>query len=184
MQTHPHFELQLAGEHNQLNAQAAFAAARLYGIEWDQAQHSIADFTGLNHRLQLVHERNGVKFINDSISTIPQAAIAALRSFPSGKVIQIVGGSGKKELPIDELCEALSARAKAVLCIGETGSTLASRLPKNLAHDCGTLATAVNLAKTLAAPGDIVLLSPGHPSYDQFTNFESRGAMFTQLAKD
>ena len=183
MKTSRPFALKLAGEHNQLNAQAAFTAAGLMGVDWETAQESIADFGGLNHRLQLVHEHNRVKFINDSISTIPEAAIAALRSFPAGKVIQIIGGSGKKELPVDELCAELAARAKAVLCIGETGAKLAAKLPPSLGHDCGTLEAAVEVAKSLAIPGDIVLLSPGHPSYDQFRNFESRGIEFTRLVK-
>jgi UDP-N-acetylmuramoylalanine--D-glutamate ligase len=183
MTSSPAFNLKLAGEHNQLNAQAAFAAASLFGIDWPTAQNAITDFAGLTHRLQLVHEHNGVKFINDSISTIPQAAIAALRSFPDKKVIQIIGGSGKKELPVDEMCSELAAKAKAVLCIGETSEKLADKLPASLAYDCGTLAVAVERAKALAKPGDIVLLSPGHPSYDQFTNFESRGILFSQLCR-
>jgi UDP-N-acetylmuramoylalanine--D-glutamate ligase len=183
MTTHPAFSLKLAGEHNQLNAQAAFTAASIFGIDWSTAQGAIADFAGLTHRLQLVHEKDGVKFINDSISTIPEAAIAALRSFPEKKVIQIIGGSGKKDLPVDLLCEELTQRAKVVLCIGETGSRLASYLPATLAHDCGTLAVAVERAQSLATEGDIILLSPGHPSYDQFTNFESRGTEFARLVK-
>jgi UDP-N-acetylmuramoylalanine--D-glutamate ligase len=182
--THPHFYLKLAGEHNHLNAQAAFSAAEIFGIDWNLAQKAIADFVGLTHRLQLVAEIGGVKFINDSISTIPQAAIAALRSFPDRKVIQIIGGSGKKDLPVDVLCEELIRRAKAVLTIGETGTKLAAHLPVTLAHDCGTLAIAVQRAKSLAVAGDVVLLSPGHPSYDQFTNFESRGNEFSRLVKE
>ena len=179
----PRFELKLAGEHNQFNAQAAFAAASIFGVDWDTAQRAIADFTGLPHRLQLVHEENGVRFINDSIATIPEAAIAALNSFPPGKVIQIVGGSGKKHLPMEAMVTALGDRAKAILCIGETGSELAARLLPARCHLCGTLANAVQRAKLLATDGDIVLLSPGHPSYDQFTNFESRGVAFARLCR-
>jgi UDP-N-acetylmuramoylalanine--D-glutamate ligase len=179
--TQPKFALQLAGEHNQLNAQAAFAAASLFGIDWANAQKSIADFSGLAHRLQLVHEAGQVRFINDSISTIPEAAIAALLSFPPATVIQIVGGSGKKELPVEAMCAALSERAKAILCIGETAEKLAAMLPHGRTHLCGTLEHAVQQAKRLATPGDIVLLSPGHPSYDQFTNFEARGEAFARL---
>jgi UDP-N-acetylmuramoylalanine--D-glutamate ligase len=178
--THRRFELKLAGEHNQLNAQAAFTAANLLGIDWETAQKAIADFAGLTHRLQLVCERNGVKYINDSISTIPQAAIAALNSFPAGKVIQIVGGSGKKELPIDDLCAALAAQAKAILCIGETAPALLQRLPPGKSFNCTTLENAITKAQSLATPGDVILLSPGHPSYDQFTNFEARGNAFAQ----
>jgi UDP-N-acetylmuramoylalanine--D-glutamate ligase len=179
------FQLQLPGEHNQLNAQAAFAAASTAGVSWEAAQSAIADFRGLSHRLQVIGERHGVRFVNDSIATIPEAAIAALNSFPAGKVIQIVGGSDKKHLPIDEMCVALAARAKAVLCIGETGARICQMLGSIkssdalVVRDCGDLHTAIAAAQELAAPGDIVLLSPGHPSYDQFVNFEHRGSVFT-----
>jgi UDP-N-acetylmuramoylalanine--D-glutamate ligase len=177
------FDLKLAGEHNQLNAQTAFAAAVLFGIDQPTAQRAIADFTGLAHRLELVLETNGIRFINDSISTIPDAAVAALKSFPTGKVIQIVGGSAKKHLPIAAMCAALAAQAKAILCIGETADAIAAQLPKDRTHMCRTLEIAVTQAKQLATPGDIVLLSPGHPSYDQFTNFESRGMEFARLCR-
>ena len=164
-----------------LNAQAAFAAA---GVPWDVAQRAIADFAGLPHRLAVVAERDGVRYVNDSIATIPEAAIAALRSFPPGTVVQIVGGSGKKALDTAPLCDALAADAKGVLTIGETGAALAdevNRRSPGRAVFCGDLATAVNGARSTAAAGDVVLLSPGHPSYDQFTHFQERGNLFTRL---
>src|SRR5690606_36876950 len=89
------FELLVPGAHKQLNAQAAFAAAAVLGVTWDEAQAALRDFPGLPHRLQLVHERDGVRYYNDSIATIPQAAIAALGSFPPERVIQFVGGYDK-----------------------------------------------------------------------------------------
>jgi UDP-N-acetylmuramoylalanine--D-glutamate ligase len=94
-------------------------------------------------------------------------------------VIQIVGGSKKKDPPIDDLCAALSERAKAVLCIGETGPKIAAHVPGSIIS--GTLAQAIATAKSIAADGDIVLLSPGYASYDQFVNFEQRGDEFTRL---
>ena len=181
--THRRFNLKLSGEHNQLNAQAAFAAASIFGVDWATAQAAIADFKGLPHRLELIHEAAGIQFINDSISTIPEAAIAAVNSFPAGRVIQIVGGSAKKDLPIDNLCTALSQKAKAVLCIGETAGKVMEKLTAGIAYRCDTLEIAIALAKTIAVTGDIILLSPGHPSYDQFTNFEARGSQFTQLCR-
>jgi UDP-N-acetylmuramoylalanine--D-glutamate ligase len=183
------FRLALAGDHNQLNAQAAFAAASALGVDWESAQFAVADFAGLPHRLQLVHEHDGIRYVNDSIATIPQAAAAALRSFPPGLVIQIVGGSAKKNLPIDQLCAALSQRAKAVICIGQTGPTMASTLASQHRAGilpievCADLPAAVTKARALARPGDIILLSPGAPSYDQFPNFEKRGEQFSELAK-
>ncbi len=177
------FELALPGEHNQLNAQAAFAAAQVMGVNWDDAQGAVRDFPGLPHRLQLVHQQDGVRYFNDSIATIPEAAVAALTSFASGTVIQIVGGYDK-HLPMDAMSAALAAHAKAVLCIGALGPKLAAQSRAaggREVHECGDLATAVARARSLAAAGDVVLLSTGCASYDQFNNFEQRGEAFTQL---
>jgi UDP-N-acetylmuramoylalanine--D-glutamate ligase len=185
MKNRAKFKLLIPGDHNQLNAQGAFTAASIFGADFAQAQQALADFVGLPHRLQLVHESAGVRYYNDSIATIPEAAIAALSSFPSKKVIQIVGGHGN--LPIKALCAALPERAKAVLCIGATGPKIADELEQSVSpsaaatYRCGDLATAVGIAKRIAAAGDIVLLSPGFKSYDQFVNFEQRGDEFVRI---
>jgi UDP-N-acetylmuramoylalanine--D-glutamate ligase len=183
------FDLLIPGVHNQLNAQGAFTAASIFGVDFTQAQQSLADFAGLPHRLQRVHESGGVTYYNDSIATIPEAAVAALESFRSKKVIQIVGGYGK-DMPITAMCAALINRAKAVLCIGATGPAIADLLEQSPSENaaatyrCGDLATAVTIARQIAASGDIVLLSPGFKSYDQFVNFEQRGNEFVKQIKD
>ena len=180
-------ELILPGRHNQSNAQAAFAAAYQMGVGRDDAQEALRNFRGLPHRLQLVHEENGVRYFNDSIATVPEAAVAALDSFPPKRAIQIVGGYDKG-LPLVAMCNALVERAKAVLCIGATGKKLAEMMsgsphPRAASvYDCGDLPTAMRIAKQIAASGDVVLLSPGCASYDQFVNFEKRGEMFAELA--
>jgi UDP-N-acetylmuramoylalanine--D-glutamate ligase len=182
------FELLLPGRHNQLNAQGAFAAASIMGIDWGKAQKAIADFKGLPHRLEMVFHRDGIWFYNDSIATNPDAAIAALESFPSKKVIQIVGGKDKN-LPTTVMCAALIERAKAVLCIGATGPEIARVLELSQSQRgagvylCGDLPTAVTEARRIAVSGDVVLLSPGFASQDQFDNFEHRGNEFTRLVK-
>jgi len=167
------FLLRIAGRHNQLNAQAAFAAANCLGVTREEAQLGIAGFEGLPHRMQVVHEEAGVTWINDSIATIPEAAIAASQSFPQGKVIQIVGGHARG--------------CKAVLTIGEIGPQLAARLRLTDTEvrviECGDLQRAVRAAKSMAAEGDFVLLSTGTASYDQFSNFEQRGEAFADMAK-
>lgn len=182
----PSFVLRLRGEHNQLNAQAAFAAARIFGVTFEQAQRAISDFGGLPHRLEVVHESHGVTWVNDSIATIPQAAVAALQAFAPRSVIQIVGGYDK-HLPMVELTTALHRHAKAVLCIGQTGPSLAQALESKagelIVRLCHDLPTAVSVARELACPGDTVLLSPGASSYDQFDNFEQRGLAFARLAR-
>jgi UDP-N-acetylmuramoylalanine--D-glutamate ligase len=183
------FELRVPGRHNQLNAQGAFAAAELLGVTWDQAQAAVRDFRGLPHRLQLVHEsEGGVRYYNDSIATVPEAAVAALESFPAKRVIQIVGGYDKG-LPLTAMCNALVERAKAVLCIGATGRKIADVMSQAAhqggaaVYDCGDLATAVKMARSVAAAGDVVLLSTGCSSLDQFVNFEERGETFARLAQ-
>lgn len=181
------FELKVPGWHNQFNCQAAFAAAHAMGIDFDVAQEAVRDFPGLPHRLQLVHERNGVRWFNDSIATIPEAAIAALESFPPRTALQIVGGSDKG-LPFTAMAAALCERAKAVLCIGATGPKIASLIADSPTHQCapvyqcGDLKTAVAQASSIASEGDVVLLSTGCASYDQFANFEQRGELFAQFA--
>ena len=186
----PAFSLRLAGAHNQLNAQAAFAAASIVGVPFDEAQAAVASFDGLPHRLQVVFESaDGVRFVNDSIATVPEAAMAALAAFPQGRVVQIVGGSKKKDPPVAALCAALSERAKAVVCTGETGPKVAAALSaagNTVVHAevIADFAAAVRRARALASPGDIVLLSPGYASYDQFANFQERGEAFARLARE
>jgi UDP-N-acetylmuramoylalanine--D-glutamate ligase len=180
-------ELIIPGQHNQSNAQAAFAAAIELGVSADEARIALRSFPGLAHRLQLVHESNGVRYFNDSIATIPEAAIAALDSFPPKKVLQIVGGKDKG-LSAIAMCNALIERAKTVLCIGATGEKLAAMMAGSsypgaaTIYDCGDLETAMRQAHRIAAPGDVVLLSTGYASQDQFDNFEKRGEIFAKLA--
>ncbi|HEX8521863.1 MAG TPA: UDP-N-acetylmuramoyl-L-alanine--D-glutamate ligase [Tepidisphaeraceae bacterium] len=177
------FDLLVPGEHNQFNAHAAYTAASLFGVTWEQAQHALTRFTGLPHRLQLVHEEAGVRFYNDSIATIPQAAVAALEAFEPRTVIQIVGGYDKG-LAFDGMARALDKRAKAILCIGKTADKIANLIPSDTdrVQICGDLASAMRRAKQIASQGDVVLLSTGCASYDQFANFEQRGETFAKLA--
>ncbi len=172
----------LPGKHNRQNERAAFAAAKLFGVYPDEAQRACADFTGLPHRLQLVAgDEAGVRWVNDSIATIPEAAAAACAAFPAGKIIQIVGGRGKG-LDDSPLLDTLIERAKKVLLIGETAEALALKLA-GIGEICGTLEVAAKRAAELAEPGDVILLSPGHASYDQFANFQERGEAFARSAE-
>jgi UDP-N-acetylmuramoylalanine--D-glutamate ligase len=179
------FNLKLPGIHNQVNAQGAFTAASCLGVTWEEAQAALDGYTSLPHRLELVHEERGVRFYNDSIATIPEAAVAALHSVPAGRVIQIIGGR-QKDLAMGAMCEELARRAKAVLCIGEKGPELAEKVTAaggKVVHACGDMKSAVGKAKEMAREGDVVLLSTGCKSYDQFINFEQRGETFARLAR-
>jgi UDP-N-acetylmuramoylalanine--D-glutamate ligase len=178
----PPFALKLPGEHNQHNAQAAFLAAESAVLDFAAAERAVADFTGLPHRLQLVHEAHGVRWYNDSIATIPEAAIIACDAFERGTVIQIVGGSRKAGLSWEAMGRHLGSQCKHVLTIGEIGIDLARQCGGNGEY-AETLAAAVTRAAALAVPGDTVLLSPGTASYDQFVNFEARGDAFANLAR-
>lgn len=178
--TFPPIPLLIPGQHNQLNAQGALLTATLMGVPREQAVAAVADFPGLPHRLELVAQRDGVKYYNDSIATIPEAAIAALNAFPAGKVLQIVGGYDK-HLDMTPLTEALKARAKGVFCIGALGPSLADAVGAK-AQNCQTLEVALAHARAAARTGDVILLSTGCASYDQFPNFESRGDLFRTLS--
>lgn len=181
------FALNVPGPHNQLNAQAAFAAAVCLGITRDQAQHALTDFAALPHRLQLVHEANGIRWIDDSIATGPDAAIAALNSFPPNTVIQIVGGKDKT-LDMTPLAAALARRAKTTICQGATGPQIAALIRQAAARadvrEAADLGSAIKLARTIARPGDVVLLSPGYASFDQHANYQARGQAFARLARE
>lgn len=173
----PHIDLLIPGEHNQHNAQAALLAS---GLSFE-ARQVLKRFRGLPHRLELVHEADGVRYFNDSIATIPQAAIIACDAFEPKTVIQIIGGSPKPGLSWDAMGQHLSERCKHVLTIGQIGPDLAKLTPG--AEYVETLDAAVARAKQIASSGDVVLLSPATASHDQFPNFEKRGERFAQLAR-
>ena len=176
------FAPRLPGKHNRLNERGAFAASNVVGVYPDQAQFEVIDFTGLPHRLEMVAgDVDSVRWVNDSIATIPEAASAACEAFPAGKVVQIVGGSDKG-LPLEAMAKTLAERCKAVLCIGDMGPAVAELVGEK-ATVCGDLATACATASEIAEEGDVVLLSPGFASYDQFANFEERGRFFTTEAQ-
>jgi UDP-N-acetylmuramoylalanine--D-glutamate ligase len=175
--TIPPFDLLIPGQHNQHNAQAAYLAS---GVSFDQAQAAVGDFTGLDHRLQLVHEAGGVRFFDDSIATVPEAAIIACDAFAPGTVIQIIGGS-PKDVSWDAMCVHLSQHCKRVLTIGQVGAELACKCANG--EYVQTLENAMIRAREIAREGDVVLLSPGTASYDQFPNFEFRGRRFAELAR-
>jgi len=183
------FALQVAGAHNQANAQAAWRAAEAMGIDRQAAADALAAFRPLPHRLELAAERGGVRYVNDSKCTSPGEAMVALDSFPAGSMIVIVGGA-PKAVPVDytPLAARLAQVAKAVIATGETGGPIATCLQRAGAaipvevHPA--FADAVRAAARLARPGDVVLLSPACASYDQFVNYEQRGETFARLVDE
>jgi UDP-N-acetylmuramoylalanine--D-glutamate ligase len=178
------FAPHLPGKHNRINERGAFAAAKLFGVYADEAAEQVRDFRGLPHRLELVHESAGVRWVNDSIATIPEAAVAANAAFAEGHVLQIVGGYDKGA-DMSDLARTLAKRCKLVLTIGKVGPAIASlvRASGGAVLECETLERAVAEARTRAIENDVVLLSTACASYDQFQNFEHRGNEFARLAR-
>ena len=174
-------EPSLRGRHNRENAAAATAAARAAGATDEQIAEGLRDFTGVAHRLELVGERRGVTYVNDSKATNVAATLRALAAYEDEPVRLILGGSRKGE-DFAALAAALGPNVHAVYVIGETADELARAIPDTIrARD---LETAVERAATAAQPGEVVLLSPGCASYDQFRDFEERGEEFRRLVEN
>jgi len=168
--------LRLAGSHNRANAAAALRAARAVGADEDACRAGARGFAPLPHRLEDLGERAGVLRINDSVSTTPVATAAAVDAF-ARPVILLTGGRDKG-LELAPLIEA-GRRVKRVIAYGESGPRVARRLEGAILEE--SFDEAVLRAVGLAQAGDIVLLSPGFASYDEFAGFDARGERFRQL---
>jgi UDP-N-acetylmuramoylalanine--D-glutamate ligase len=168
----------LRGAHNRENAAAATAAARAAGASEDAIARGLREFKGVPHRLELVGERRGVRYINDSKATNVAATLRALAAYEDEPVRLILGGSRKGE-DFAPLAAALGPNIRAVYVIGETAEELALAIPDVIR--AGDLATALDRATSAGQPGEVVLLSPACASYDQYANFEQRGEEFGRL---
>jgi UDP-N-acetylmuramoylalanine--D-glutamate ligase len=168
--------LRLAGAHNRWNAAAAAHAALAVGATPEGCRAAIREFRPLRHRLEVLATAGAVEFVDDSIATTPEAAAAAVASF-TRPVILLTGGRDKG-LDWSPLVRA-AGRAKAVIAYGETGPGLHLKIPASRLRP--DLDAAVRTALELAEPGDIVLLSPGFASYDEFPGFDARGDRFREL---
>jgi UDP-N-acetylmuramoylalanine--D-glutamate ligase len=174
----------LRGRHNRENAMAAVLCARLMGVPGDVVQAGLDAFPGLPHRLELVSERAGVEWVNDSKATNVDSTWVGLSAFPPGtrRLVLIMGGRGKGA-PYTPLRPLFAERVKALLTIGEDAPRVEAELGDLCPTEaCRTLAEAVRRAAGLARAGDVVLLSPACASYDQFRSYEERGDLFRRLA--
>jgi UDP-N-acetylmuramoylalanine--D-glutamate ligase len=169
----------IRGDHNRENAAAATAAARAAGIDDDAIAEALRTFPGVPHRLEVVGERSGVRYVNDSKATNVAAARRGLAAYADEPVHLILGGSLKGE-DFAPLAAAIGPEVRSIHLIGEAAAPLAHVVD---GHDDGTLERAVEHAASLARPGDVVLLSPACASYDQFENFEQRGETFRALVE-
>jgi UDP-N-acetylmuramoylalanine--D-glutamate ligase len=174
----------IPGEHNRENAAAATAAARAAGISDESIAEALRTFEGVPHRLELVGEAGGVRFVNDSKATNPEAAERALSAYPPG-VRLILGGSRKGSSFASLARTAREAAVAQAYLIGESADDLAEALAAQGVRftNSGTLDRAVRDAFTDAERGEVVLLSPACASYDQFRDFEERGERFRELVE-
>jgi UDP-N-acetylmuramoylalanine--D-glutamate ligase len=180
-------ELPLPGVHNALNLCAALTAVAALDIPLPQLPLSLSGFRPLPHRLETVAERDGVLWIDDSISTTPESTLAALASFPGRDVILIGGGQDRGQ-DYGVLGRTLAETGATVIGIPSTGTRLVAAardpgLQDARAIDAPDMRTAVAIARSVGRPGSVVLLSPAAPSYDNYRNFEERGELFRELVE-
>ncbi|MBK8575487.1 MAG: UDP-N-acetylmuramoyl-L-alanine--D-glutamate ligase [Elusimicrobia bacterium] len=170
----------LPGRHNIDNALAAVASARALGVSAAAIARGLADFHGVEHRLERVRTWRGVRYINDSKATNVDSTRVALEAF-SGPLTIILGGQDKGA-PYTPLIPLLRKKAREILLIGEAADKIEKDVQGRVPLvRCETLARAVDRAAQTSRPGDVVLLSPACASFDQFENFEHRGRCFKEL---
>jgi UDP-N-acetylmuramoylalanine--D-glutamate ligase len=177
-------EPRIPGAHNRANAAAATGAARAVGVPDEAIAQALEQFAGVPHRLELIRERKGVRWVNDSIATNTLAVRHGIAAY-AGPVRLILGGRAKGE-DYAAFARELPARVVSIYLVGEATDELATVLgaaEREFARS-GTIAAAVEQAARDAQPGDVVLLSPAGASYDQYANFEERGEDFRRLVQN
>ncbi len=180
-------EIRLPGLHNIENYMAAFCA--VYPLVGEEACRRVAgSFGGVEHRLELVREKNGVRFINDSIASSPSRTIAGLRALEGQSLVLIAGGYDK-HIPYAPLGEEIPGRVRVLVLTGPTGpkireAVLSAGGETPVILEEADFRQAVLTASEEAKPGETVLLSPASASFDAFKNFEERGNVFKQIVRE
>jgi len=179
----PREKIQLRGDHNVLNVLAAFVIGHAAGFRLDAMLEAAEEFRGVPHRLELVRELNGVRWYNDSMASAPERSIAAIRSFEE-PIVLLLGGRDKA-LPWEDLMQLASQRVDHVVLFGEaaekiqkTANSLGLSQKRFTITRVDNLHEAVVKAAEVAEAGDVVLLSPGGTSFDEFKDFAERGERF------
>lgn len=176
-------EMKMVGQHNYTNALAALALADAVGLPRSSSLAALTHFNGLAHRFQLVHEHQGVRWINDSKATNVGSTEAALNGLQvKGTLWLLMGGDGKSA-DFTPLIPWLQGDNVRLYCFGRDGDALAALRPE-IAVRTETMRQAMEQIAPQVKAGDMVLLSPACASLDQFRNFEQRGEQFAQLAKE
>lgn len=182
-------QINLPGTHNLYNILAAIAISAAASFSMQAIYEGIVNFTGIAHRLEFVREWGGADWYNDSIATAPERAIAALNSFD--RPIVLLAGGRDKDLPWEKFADLVHQKVDHLVIFGETvdlisnavGEVVPEQRPFTIDR-CAGLEEAVKKAAERVEPGDIVLLSPGGTSFDEFIDFEERGKRFTQWVKE
>jgi UDP-N-acetylmuramoylalanine--D-glutamate ligase len=176
-------DVRLRGEHNMENVLASLAITSNYGVPAAALSRVIGNFNGVEHRIEHVASVRGVEFFNDSKATNVDSSVKAVNAFDRNLIL-ILGGRDKGA-SYDPLVDAMRGKVKQVLLIGEAAgkisTAIGSRFPVKRA---ATLEDAVNQSFSIAASGDVVLLSPACSSFDMFENFEHRGRAFKSAVQE
>jgi len=179
----------LRGDHNVLNVLAAFAIGHASGFPLDTMLEAVEDFRGVSHRLELIRELQGVRWYNDSTASAPERSIAAIHAFDE-PIVLLLGGRDK-DLPWEDLMQLISERVDHVVLFGEAADKIQKTANSLGLHGnhfpivrVDNLHEAVLKAAELAEPGDVVLLSPGGTSFDEFKDFAERGERFREWVQE
>jgi UDP-N-acetylmuramoylalanine--D-glutamate ligase len=177
-------ELQILGPHNWENAMAAIAMTEAMGVPKRKIIEGLRNFTAVEHRIEYVCTKNGVKYYNDSKGTNPDAAIKAVEAM-NGPIC-LIGGGYDKGNSYDEWVNSFNKRVKMIALIGQTKNKIAECCQRHGFMNfelCDTLEEAIDACTENAVPGDNVLLSPACASWDMFKNYEIRGQIFKEYVK-
>ena len=176
-------QLALPGRHNIANALAAATAANILGVPNSRIAQVMSTFGGVKHRLEKVLEINGVTYYNDSKATNVDAVKVALDSFDTS--IHLILGGKDKGGEFSQLLPHAQNKVKEIVAYGQAGEKISRALGDAVKlEQVSSLKDAVEICHLNADAGDIVLLSPGCASFDQFTNFEERGDVFKSIVKE
>lgn len=181
----PQSSIALRGRHNVANVLAACAIAAAAGFDAEAIASGITGFGGVKHRLELVRDFNGVRWYNNSIATTPERTQAVLDAFDE-PIVLLLGGRDK-HLPWGELSEVIHRKVEHVILFGEAAGLIGKAIGSPHAGDrlesvvsTNQLVQALEIARQTAEAGDVVLLSPGGTSFDEFGDFEERGEFFRE----
>jgi UDP-N-acetylmuramoylalanine--D-glutamate ligase len=179
----PREKILLRGDHNVMNVLAAFAIGHAAGFPMDAMLAAVDGFRGVPHRLELIRELNGVRWYNDSMASAPERSMAAIHSFDE-PIVLLLGGRDK-DLPWEDLIQLVNERVDHVVLFGEaaekiekTVAGLGSGKMRFSLERVNGLQEAVHKAAEIAEAGDVVLISPGGTSFDEFKDFAERGERF------